>query len=145
MTAFHLKEQQREKEDISHLGGPDWQSRVYNDFLRPPRRLMREVGRMVSTVQWCGNSPRERSSEVTFPCSRTSREVVSDRVSQKRIFLSKWPLIIVVPEPSVVTRSLQLEPANLVSIPENKDTYINKILKVNLLSCSGMNNVTSVI
>jgi len=78
----------------------------------------------ISTKQWCGNLPRERSREVTFPWSRISREVVSERVSQKRILLSKWPLIIVVPAPSVVTRSLQLDPANFVSIPENRQKVV---------------------
>lgn len=66
------------------------------------------------------NQPLERSSEVTFPWSWISLAVVSERISQKRILLSKWPLIIVVPAPSAVTRSLQLEPANFVPMPEIK-------------------------
>lgn len=58
----------------------------------------------------------DRSSEVILPCIGMSLPVQSAvRVSQKRIFLSKCPLMM--DELSVVTRSLQLEPANLVSVP----------------------------
>lgn len=60
------------------------------------------------------------SKEVTFPFTTISFGPDSDLVSQKRILLSKWPLIIVDPEPSAVTRSLQLDPANFVSIPGTK-------------------------
>lgn len=61
--------------------------------------------------------PFVRSSDVTFPWSRISLTSESALlVSQKRIFLSKWPLMIVEPAPSVVTRSLQLDPANFVSV-----------------------------
>lgn len=63
------------------------------------------------------HKPFDKSSEVTFPC--TSISFASDSellVSQNLIFLSKWPLMMVDPEPSVVTRSLQLDPANFVSM-----------------------------
>lgn len=66
------------------------------------------------------NSPRDKSSEVTFPSNKMSFELDSALVSQNLILWSKWPLIIVEPAPSEVTRSLQLEPANFVSIPANK-------------------------
>ena len=68
------------------------------------------------------------SNEVTLPCNNISLELESERVSQKRIFLSKWPLIILVPSPSDVTRSLQLEPANIVLTPE---IIISLLIKVN--------------
>lgn len=56
-----------------------------------------------------------------LPCSTMSlTEEASARESQNRIRLSKWPLMMVVPEPSPVTRSLQLEPANLVSMPAGR-------------------------
>lgn len=66
------------------------------------------------------NLPRDKSSEVTFPSNKMSFELDSALVSQNLILWSKWPLIIVEPAPSEVTRSLQLEPANFVSIPVNK-------------------------
>lgn len=58
----------------------------------------------------------DRSREVTLPPRTISLAEKLALVSQKRIFLSKWPLIMVVPVPSVATRSLQLLPQNLVSI-----------------------------
>lgn len=61
--------------------------------------------------------PLDKSSDVIFPGNTISFEEQSVRVSQKRIFLSKWPEIMVEPDPSVMTRSLQLEPANFVSTP----------------------------
>ena len=61
--------------------------------------------------------PLDRSNEVTFPLRRISLALDSDLVSQNRIFLSKWPLMMVEPALSEVTKSLQLEPANFVSMP----------------------------
>lgn len=59
--------------------------------------------------------PFERSSDVTFPWSWISFDELSELlVSQNLIFLSKCPLIMV--DESVVTRSLQLDPANFVSM-----------------------------
>ncbi|GBP49903.1 hypothetical protein EVAR_29516_1 [Eumeta japonica] len=58
-----------------------------------------------------------RSSEVTFPCSMMWLAELSVRMSQKRIRLSEWPEMIVDPAPSEVTKSLQEEPANFVSVP----------------------------
>jgi hypothetical protein len=63
------------------------------------------------------NSPRDKSSEVILAERTMSFAEQSVLVSQNLIFLSKCPLIIVEPEPSVITKSLQLEPANLVSVP----------------------------
>lgn len=63
------------------------------------------------------NEPFDKSSDVTFPFSWISLAKLSAlRVSQNLIFLSKCPLMIVDPDPSVVTRSLQLDPANFVSM-----------------------------
>lgn len=58
----------------------------------------------------------DKSNDVILPASTISLAEQSVRVSQNRIFLSKWPLMMVDPDPSVVTRSLQLEPANFVSM-----------------------------
>lgn len=63
------------------------------------------------------NEPRDKSSEVILPWSMMSLEPDSVLVSQNLMVLSKWPLIMVDPDPSDVTRSLQLEPVNLVSTP----------------------------
>jgi hypothetical protein len=57
----------------------------------------------------------DRSNELIFPCKQISLWGGSDRTSQKRIFLSKWPLMIDCE--SNVTKSLQLEPANRVFMP----------------------------
>lgn len=78
-------------------------------------------------------SPLERSREVTLPFRIMLLELDSERESQKRMLLSKWPLMIVDPELSSVTRSLQLDPANLVSMPEKCNaviSYVNFELKV---------------
>uniref|UniRef100_A0A6B0U054 Putative secreted protein n=1 Tax=Ixodes ricinus TaxID=34613 RepID=A0A6B0U054_IXORI len=48
------------------------------------------------------------------PPSTISLALLSARVSQKRMRLSKWPLITVLPPPSLVTRSLHDEPAKMV-------------------------------
>lgn len=58
----------------------------------------------------------DKSNDVILPCNTMSFAEQSVRMSQKRIFLSKWPLMMVDPDPSVVTKSLQLEPANFVSM-----------------------------
>jgi len=55
---------------------------------------------------------------VTFPVSKILLAIDSDLVSQKRTVLSKWPLTMVDPILSEVTRSLQIDPANFVSTPE---------------------------
>lgn len=89
----------------------------------------------------------DKSSDVIFPCSVISLEEQSVRVSQKRIFLSKCPLIIVEPEPSDVTRSLQHEPANLVSVQarlrRSQILRVRSWLPVTTLACSPRNFAAS--
>lgn len=91
-----------------------------NDIVLLPKVCARQLLWIPSVFGSLCYLPRDRSSDVIFPCNRISSEVESDLVSQNLILLSKWPLIIVEPEPSDVTRSLQLDPANFVSIPFNK-------------------------
>lgn len=61
--------------------------------------------------------PLDKSKDVTRPWTSISVCGFSVLVSQNRILLSKWPLMMVVPTVSDVTRSLQLDIANLVSTP----------------------------
>lgn len=77
--------------------------------------------------------PFDKSSDVIFPGNTISLAEQSVRVSQKRIFLSKWPEIIVDPEPSVMTKSLQLEPANFVSMPEKSSSLGEKLFYLHLI------------
>lgn len=69
--------------------------------------------------------PLLRSSDVTLPWSMMWLADISVRMSQKRIRLSKCPEMMVEPAPSEVTRSLQDDPANLVSVPEDENTIKN--------------------
>ena len=71
---------------------------------------------------WCllYSLPGERSNEVILPFRAISFVLDSDRVSQNRILRSKWPLMILVPNPSDVTKSLHADPANMVFVPEKK-------------------------
>ena len=64
------------------------------------------------------NWPLDKFKDVTFPWSSISVDDCSVRVSQNLTFLSKCPEIIVVAALSEATTSLQLEPANIVLIPE---------------------------
>lgn len=79
--------------------------------------------------------PLDKSKDVTRPWTSISVCGFSVLVSQNRILLSKWPLIMVVPTVSDVTRSLQLDMANLVSTP----TYIILLFLFNspLHNCNG--------
>lgn len=61
--------------------------------------------------------PLESEREVILPWSGTSLADCSVRVSQNRIFLSKCPEIMVVAALSEGTKSLQLDPANIVRTP----------------------------
>lgn len=81
-------------------------------FIRRSNNLM--VSSLTQLIKYLQSL--DKSNDVIFPCSTMSLAEQSVLVSQKRIFLSKCPLIIVEPDPSVVTRSLQLLPANLVSV-----------------------------
>lgn len=56
---------------------------------------------------------------MTLPLTSILLTEPSARMSQKRILLSKWPLMIVVPAPSDVTTSLQLDPTKFVWVPAN--------------------------
>lgn len=69
--------------------------------------------------------PLERSNEVIFPYNWISDEPDFDLVSQKRIRLSKCPLMIMKPLPSATTTSLQLDPWNFVSIPVKKNIFFS--------------------
>lgn len=71
--------------------------------------------------------PLDKSKDVTRPWTSISVCGVSVLVSQNRILLSKCPLIMVVPIVSDVTRSLQLDPANLVSTPVETKTFTSYV------------------
>lgn len=58
----------------------------------------------------------DKSSDVILFGSSRSLIGFSILISQNRIFLSKWALIMDAPILSVVTKSKQLEPTNFVSI-----------------------------
>lgn len=74
----------------------------------------------------CENAPHTKQAHSSlYVLSSASHQALqaSYRISQKRIFLSKCPLIT---HCSVQTMSLQLDPANTVLIPKRKATVINQ-------------------
>lgn len=74
----------------------------------------------------CENAPHTKQAHSSlYVLSSASHQALqaSYRISQKRIFLSKCPLIT---HCSVQTMSLQLDPANTVLIPKRKANVINQ-------------------
>lgn len=62
--------------------------------------------------------PGDNASDVIRPCNKISLTVESERGSQNLTRLSKWPLIMLLA--CNVTKSLQLDPANIVFEPKRK-------------------------